>query len=76
MAMDSAAREMSKRVVGWFLIINTMASIHNYTVGILRLLGPAPALGRVDRSHRRVVGQRLIIRLERTELGHEIRFLV
>lgn len=75
-AVDSVAREMWKRDIGWFLIVNIMASIHNYTVGILRLLGSASALGRVDWNHPRSVGQRLTIRLERAELGHEIRFLV
>lgn len=75
-AVASVARERSKRDIGWFLIVNIMASIRNYTVRILRLLGSASALGRVDWNHRHVVGQRLIIRLERTELGHEMRLLV
>ena len=57
-AMDSAARDMSKRDIRRFLFVSIMASIHNYTVGILRLLGSASALDRPDRSRPHLVVQR------------------
>ena len=57
-AVDSQAGEMSKRDIRRFLIVNIMVSIHNYTVGILRLLGSASALGRADRDRPHLVGQR------------------